>query len=164
MKGSAEMDFAAKINKRAPTFSLLNQEGKKVSLGDFLGKKNVVVYFYPKALTPGCTTQACGIRDTQDAFKKLNTVVLGISPDPPPKLKKFAEKKNLNFNLLSDEDHRVAKKYGTFGLKKFMGREFMGVKRITFIIGKDGKIQHVLDKVNPKTHHQDLVDYLTNNR
>jgi peroxiredoxin Q/BCP len=141
----------------APAFTLLDQDGNKVSLKDFKGKKNVVLYFYPKAMTPGCTVQACGIRDSKKGFAKLDTVVLGVSPDPVAKLGKFIEKQDLNFTLLSDDDHAVTEKYGAWGLKKFMGREFMGVLRTTFIIGKDGRIKHVMAKVNTKTHHNDVM-------
>lgn len=146
-----------KVDNMAPAFSLLNQDGEKVSLKDFRGKQNVVLYFYPKAMTPGCTVQACGIRDSRKALGKLDTVVLGVSPDPVARLGKFIEKQDLNFTLLSDEDHAVTEKYGAWGLKKFMGREFMGVLRTTFIIGKDGRLKHVMDKVKTKTHHDDVI-------
>jgi len=146
-----------KVGSMAPAFSLLDQDGKKVSLAQFKGKQNVVLYFYPKAMTPGCTVQACGIRDSKKVFAKLDTVVLGVSPDPVAKLGKFIEKQDLNFTLLSDEDHAVAEKYGAWGLKKFMGKEFMGVLRTTFIIGKDGRLKHVMDKVKTKTHHDDVI-------
>jgi peroxiredoxin Q/BCP len=141
----------------APAFTLLDQDGNKVSLKQFKGKKNVVLYFYPKAMTPGCTTQACGIRDSRKALEKLDTVVLGVSPDPVARLGKFIEKQDLNFTLLSDEDHAVADKYGAWGPKKFMGREFDGILRTTFIIGKDGRLKHVMEKVNTKTHHDDVL-------
>ncbi|WP_439106884.1 thioredoxin-dependent thiol peroxidase [Congregibacter sp.] len=146
-----------KIGNLAPAFSLLDQDGKKVSLKDFRDEKNVVVYFYPKAMTPGCTTQACGLRDSKAALKKLDTVVLGVSPDPVSRLGKFIEKQELNFTLLSDEDHAIADKYGCWGLKKFMGREFMGILRTTFIVGKDGRLKHVMDKVKTKSHHDDVL-------
>ena len=146
--------------KSAPAFTLKNQKGEKVSLKDFKGKKIVVLYFYPKAMTPGCTVQACGIRDTKTGFARNDTVVLGISPDPVEKLQKFTEKQKLNFDLLSDEDHALAEKYGVWGLKKFMGREFMGVHRISFIIGQDGKIKHIMEKVNTKTHHDDILSVI----
>lgn len=145
---------------KAPTFSLPNQHGEKVRLADFAGKKNVVIYFYPKAMTPGCTVQACGIRDSNKIFQKLDTVVLGISPDPVARLQKFIEKQHLNFDLLSDEDHQVAEKYEVWGMKKFMGREFMGILRTTFIIGKDGKLKHIIDKVKTQTHHDDVAAYI----
>jgi peroxiredoxin Q/BCP len=146
-----------KVGNLAPAFTLPDQDGGKVSLKQFRGKQNVVLYFYPKAMTPGCTTQACGIRDSKKALARLDTVVLGVSPDPVPRLGKFIEKQDLNFTLLSDEDHAVAEKYGAWGLKKFMGREFMGVLRTTFIIGKDGRLKHVMEKVNTKTHHDDVM-------
>ncbi|MEC8427041.1 MAG: thioredoxin-dependent thiol peroxidase [Pseudomonadota bacterium] len=136
------------------------QDGEKVSLKDFRDKSQVVLYFYPKAMTPGCTTQACGIRDTIDIFKELDTVVLGVSPDPYPRLQRFIDKQNLNFDLLSDEDHAIAEKYGVWGLKKFMGREFMGILRTTFIIGKDGRLKHVMDKFKTKSHHDDVIALL----
>ena len=152
-----------KIGNMAPAFSLVDQDENKVSLKDFKGKKNVVVYFYPKALTPGCTTQACAIRDAKKKFDKSKTVILGISPDAPKKLMNFTEKKDLNFTLLSDEDHKIAEKYGVWGLKKFMGREYMGIHRMTFIIGKDGRLKHIMEKVNTKTHHDDVLDYIKEN-
>lgn len=146
-----------KIGNMAPAFSLLDQDGKKVSLKDFRDKSNVVLYFYPKAMTPGCTNQACGIRDTRAEFKKAKTVVLGVSPDPVARLAKFIDKEDLNFTLLSDEDRSVTEKYGCWGLKKFMGRESMGVLRTTFIIGKDGRLKHIMDKVKTKSHHEDVL-------
>ena len=152
-----------KIGNKAPAFTLKNQNGEEVKLSSFVGSKNVVVYFYPKAMTPGCTVQACGIRDTEADFAKLETVVLAISPDPYPRLKKFEEKQDLNFYLLSDEDHAIAEKYGVWGLKKFMGREFMGILRTTFIIGKDGRLKHLMNKVKTKSHHNDVIEYISNN-
>ena len=146
-----------KVGNMAPAFTLQDQDGNKVSLKQFRGDKNVVLYFYPKAMTPGCTVQACGIRDSKKGLAKADTVVLGVSPDPVARLGKFIEKQDLNFTLLSDEDHAVTEKYGAWGLKKFMGREFMGVLRTTFIIGKDGRLKHVMDKVKTKTHHDDVL-------
>ena len=146
-----------KIGNMAPAFTLPDQDGNKVSLKQFRGEKNVVLYFYPKAMTPGCTNQACGIRDSRKALQKLDTVVLGVSPDPVARLGKFIEKQDLNFTLLSDEDHAVADKYGAWGPKKFMGREFDGILRTTFIIGKDGRLKHVMEKVNTKTHNEDVL-------
>ena len=146
-----------KIGNMAPAFTLPDQDGNKVSLKQFKGEKNVVLYFYPKAMTPGCTTQACGIRDSRKALEKLDTVVLGVSPDPVARLGKFIEKQGLNFTLLSDEDHAIADKYGAWGPKKFMGREFDGVLRSTFIIGKDGRLKHIMEKVNTKTHHDEVL-------
>ncbi|MCX2976530.1 thioredoxin-dependent thiol peroxidase [Candidatus Marimicrobium litorale] len=146
-----------KIGNIAPALTLLDQSGEKVSLKQFRGEKNVVLYFYPKAMTPGCTVQACGIRDSKQALAKLHTVVLGISPDPVAKLGRFVDKQDLNFTLLSDEGHVVTDKYGAWGLKKFMGREFMGVLRTTFIIGKDGRLKHIMDKVKTKSHDDDVI-------
>jgi len=146
-----------KIGNMAPAFTLLDQDGNKVSLKQFRGKKNVVLYFYPKAMTPGCTVQACGIRDSKKELAKLDTVVLGVSPDPVARLGRFIEEQQLNFTLLSDEDHAITEKYGAWGLKKFMGREFMGVLRSTFIIGKDGRVAHIMDKVKTKSHHDDVI-------
>jgi peroxiredoxin Q/BCP len=146
-----------KIGNLAPAFTLPDQDGNKVSLKQFRDARNVVLYFYPKAMTPGCTVQACGLRDSSKALAKKDTVVLGVSPDPVARLGKFIDKEQLNFTLLSDEDHAIAEKYGAWGLKKFMGREFMGILRTTFIIGKDGRLKHVMDKVKTKSHHDDVL-------
>ncbi len=149
-----------KTGNVAPAFTLQDQNGKKVSLKDFKGKKNVVLYFYPKAMTPGCTVQACGLRDSKKDLAKLNSVALGISPDPVARLKKFDDKEDLNFVLLSDEDHAIADKYRVWGMKKFMGREFMGIIRTTFVIDKNGKLAHVMDKVKTRSHHDDVLEIL----
>ncbi len=143
----------------APTFSLLNQDGESISLSDFKGKK-VLVYFYPKAMTPGCTIQAQGLRDTKDQLDSKNVVVFGISPDPVKRLPKFIEKENLNFTLLSDEDHAVADAFGVWGLKKFMGKEYDGIHRLSFLIDENGVIEHVFNKFKTKEHHQVVLDYL----
>ena len=149
-----------KIGNLAPAFSLKNQDGKFVSLKDFKGKSTVVLYFYPAAMTPGCTVQACGLRDTAKALAALDAVALGVSPDPEKKLQKFIERDRLNFDLLSDPEHEVAEKYGAWGPKKFMGRSYDGILRTTFIIGKDGRLLHVMDKVKTKTHHDDVLALL----
>ncbi len=125
--------------------------------------KNVLLYFYPKAMTPGCTVQACGIRDSKDQFAALDTVVMAVSPDSVDRLVKFEDKQELNFTLLSDEDHQVTQSYGAWDLKKFMGREYMGVLRSTFVIGKDGLIKHVMPKVKTKTHHDDALVWIKDN-
>jgi len=151
-----------KVGNLAPAFTLLDQNGNKVSLKDMRGH-NVVLYFYPKAMTPGCTVQACGLRDAQAELAALDIVALGVSPDPVSRLQKFIDKQNLNFTLLSDEDHAVAEKYGCWGLKKFMGREFMGILRTTFIVDKEGRLQHVMSKVNTKTHHDDVLAWVREN-
>lgn len=150
-----------KQGEKAPHFSLLNQHNETVSLADFSGKK-VLVYFYPKALTPGCTTQACGLRDIKAELDALNTVVIGISPDAPKKLANFEEKKALNFTLLSDEDHQVAEQFGVWGEKKFMGRVYDGVHRISFLIDENGVIEQVFDKFKTGEHADVVLDYLKN--
>lgn len=144
------------VGDQAPEFALQNQNGDLVRLSDYKGK-TVVVYFYPKAMTPGCTTQACGLRDANDAYAARDIVVLGVSPDTHERLKRFEDKYDLNFTLLSDEDHSVAEAYGAWGLKKFMGREFMGILRSTFVIDGNGVISHVMATVKTKTHHDDVL-------
>ena len=151
-----------KVGENAPHFTLLNQNNEAVSLTQFQGKK-VLVYFYPKALTPGCTTQACGLRDSKAELEKLGVVILGISPDSPKKLAQFIEKKELNFTLLSDEEHLVAEQFGVWGEKKFMGRTFDGIHRISFFIDEQGKIAQVFDKFKTTDHHQVVLDYLKSN-
>jgi peroxiredoxin Q/BCP len=146
---------------KAPQFSLLDQNGETVSLTDFAGKK-VLVYFYPKAMTPGCTVQAQGLRDIQNELEEKNVVVLGISPDAVKRLPKFIEKENLNFTLLSDEDHAVADDFGVWGLKKFMGKEYDGIHRLTFLINEEGTIERVFNKFKTKDHHIVVLDYLNN--
>ncbi|MGA0805048.1 MAG: thioredoxin-dependent thiol peroxidase [Pseudohongiellaceae bacterium] len=148
-----------KLGNLAPAFTLQDQNGTKHSLKDYRGK-TVLVYFYPKALTPGCTVQACGLRDSAMALAQHDVVALGISTDPVAKLKKFEEKEKLNFTLLSDEDHAVADKYGVWGPKVFMGRKYDGLHRMSFIIDKDGKLRHVMEKVNTKTHHDDVLAWI----
>lgn len=147
------------VGNQAPAFTLLNQQEKPVSLNDFRGKK-VLIYFYPKALTPGCTTQACGLRDSKSELDALGLVVLGINPDAPKKLAQFIEKKALNFTLLSDPDHQVAVQFGVWGEKKFMGRTYDGIHRISFLINESGNIMQVFDKFKIKDHHQMIIDYL----
>ena len=143
----------------APHFTLQDQNDEAVSLQSFSGKK-VLVYFYPKAMTPGCTTQAQNLRDSKEQLDAHNVVVLGISPDPVKRLPKFIEKQNLNFTLLSDEDHQVAEQFGVWGLKKFMGKEYDGIHRISFLIDEKGQVEHVFNKFKTKEHHQVVLDYL----
>jgi peroxiredoxin Q/BCP len=152
-----------KVGNLAPAFSLQDQNGKTIRLKDFRGKKNVVVYFYPKAMTPGCTVQACGIRDYKKDFSKAKTEVFAISPDPFERLKKFEDKQDLNFTLLSDEDHKIADKYGSWGPKQFMGKKYDGILRQTFIIDKEGRLVHIMDKVKTKSHHDDVLNYIKEN-
>ncbi|PCJ42692.1 MAG: thioredoxin-dependent thiol peroxidase [SAR86 cluster bacterium] len=151
-----------KIGNMAPAFTLEDQHGNKRSLSDYKGKI-VVLYFYPKAMTPGCTVQAQGIRDSEKVLKKLGVEVLGVSIDATKRLAKFEERDGLNFTLLSDEDHALADKYGVWGLKKFMGKEYMGINRMTFIIGKDGKLKYIMEKVKTKSHHDDVISYIKEN-
>ncbi|GGO73146.1 thioredoxin-dependent thiol peroxidase [Bowmanella pacifica] len=143
----------------APHFTLPDQNGQTLSLADLQGRK-VLVYFYPKAMTPGCTVQAQCLRDSKSELDKHNVVVLGISPDPVKRLPKFIEKEGLNFTLLSDEDHAVADAFGVWGPKKFMGREFDGIHRISFLIDEQGKVEKVFDKFKTKDHHEVVLDYL----
>ena len=142
----------------APTFTLLKQDGQSVSLESFRGQ-NVVVYFYPRAMTPGCTVQACGLRDKKSDLAANGIVVLGISPDAPKALKKFQEKDGLNFDLLSDADHSVAEAYGSWGQKQFMGKTFDGILRQSFLLDKEGRIQHIISKVDTKTHAEDVLGF-----
>lgn len=146
------------VGDMAPEFTLQDQNGNNVSLKDFRGM-NVVVYFYPKAMTPGCTVQACELRNSNSTLKDLDVVVLGISADPVKKLKQFEAKEKLNFTLLSDPDHKIIEAYGSWGLKKFMGREFMGIMRQSFFIDKNGKVAHIMHKVETKSHHQDVINF-----
>ena len=143
----------------APDFTLQDQDGQPVSLSGLRGKK-VLVYFYPKAMTPGCTTQACGLRDVNAELAAFNVTVLAISPDPAKRLKKFEERDSLNFRLLSDEDHAVADAFGVWGPKKFMGKEYDGIHRLSFLIDEAGKIVHRFDKFKTSDHHQVVLDFI----
>ncbi len=142
-----------------PDFSLSDQDGNSVSLADLKGKK-VLLYFYPKAMTPGCTVQAQGMRDVKAQLDEKNVVVLGVSTDPVKRLGKFIERDNLNFTLLSDEDHQIAEAFGVWGEKKFMGKVYDGLHRISFLINEEGVIEHVFTKFKTKDHHQVVLDYL----
>ena len=148
-----------KVGARAPAFTLSDQSGKKRKLSDFKGKR-VVVYFYPKADTPGCTTQSCSLRDAVADLKKLKAVVVGISPDAPPRLKKFDDKYDLGFPLLADEDHAVAEKWGTWGEKSMYGKKFMGIIRSAFVIDEQGKVAATFYKVSPKDTLPKVTDAL----
>lgn len=143
----------------APAFDLPDQNGKRVKLSDFQGKF-VVIYFYPKALTSGCTTQACDLRDGLDELTSRNVEVLGISPDKPALLKKFEAKEGLNFTLLGDETHSVAENYGVWQEKSMYGKKYMGMARTTFIVSPQGEILQVWQKVDPKTHFQTVLDWV----
>lgn len=141
----------------APDFSTTDAEGRNVSLKDFRGEK-VVLYFYPKDGTPGCTKEACSFRDAFSEFKKRGIKILGVSPDKEGSHKKFADKYKLPFTLLADPDHSIANAYGTYGQKKFMGRTYMGINRTTFLIDEQGKIKKVFEKVKPEEHAREVLD------
>ncbi len=142
--------------KAAPNFELKDQDGSFVKLSDYAGK-NVVLYFYPKDDTPGCTVEACGFRDNYAAFEENGIVVLGVSPDDPRSHAKFIQKFDLPFTLLADTDHAVAESYGVWGLKKFMGKEYMGVLRTTFVIGPDQNLIKIFSNVKPENHYQEIL-------
>jgi peroxiredoxin Q/BCP len=148
-----------KAGDKAPAFSLLDQDGEEINLADFQGQK-VLVYFYPKAMTPGCTVQACGLRDNMDELKKAGVEVLGISTDKPEKLSRFAEKELLNFTLLSDEDHKVCEQFGIWGEKTFMGKTYDGIHRTSFLIDGNGKVEKVFDDFKTTNHHDIVLAYL----
>jgi thioredoxin-dependent peroxiredoxin len=139
--------------QQAPDFELPDQDGHLVKLSDLRGQP-VVVYFYPKADTPGCTTQACGVRDHRADYAKVGAVVLGISPDPVAKVKRFHDKQTLNFPLLADEGHHVADAYGVWAEKSMYGKTYFGNERTTFVIGADGMVARVLRKVKPAEHDE----------
>jgi len=148
------------VGDKAPLFTLNDENEQAVVLADFIGKKQVLVYFYPRASTPGCTVQAQGLRDNKAELDAHNVVVFGVSPDMPKKLTNFINKQELNFTLLSDVDHKVADDFGVWGLKKFMGKEYDGIHRLSFLIGLDGNISHVFNKFKTKEHHQVVLDML----
>ncbi|HEX7301138.1 MAG TPA: thioredoxin-dependent thiol peroxidase [Solirubrobacteraceae bacterium] len=135
----------------APDFELPDQDGNPVRLSDLRGQR-VVLYFYPKANTPGCTTQACGIRDHQADYDAAGATVLGVSPDPVKAVKKFHDRQSLSFTLLADQDHAVAELYGVWAEKSLYGRTYWGALRATFLIDEDGIVRHVIPKASPKTH------------
>src|SRR3712207_5644240 len=140
----------------APDFDLPDQDGNPTQLRDFRGRR-VVLYFYPKADTPGCTTQACGIRDRAAEYEQAGATVLGVSPDPVSAVKRFHGGQSLNFTLLADEDHAVCERYGVWGEKSMYGRTYMGVQRATFIIDASGTVARVFPKVSPKTHDDQIL-------
>jgi peroxiredoxin Q/BCP len=142
--------------EKAPDFALPDQDGREVKLGDFAGQM-LVLYFYPKAETPGCTTQACGVRDRIGEYADAGAAVLGVSPDPVAKVKKFHERQELNFSLLADEDHRVAEAYGVWAEKSMYGKKYFGNERTTFVIGPDGVVASVLRKVKPAEHDERVL-------
>lgn len=146
----------------APDFELPASDGNKVKLSDYRGK-HVVLYFYPKDMTPGCTTEACDFRDKYKSFEELDVVILGVSPDPVARHEKFIEKYGLPFTLLADEDHEVAEQYGVWKLKKNFGKEYMGIERSTFIIDKEGKVARVWEKVRVSGHVEEALQFIKEN-
>ncbi|KHF41276.1 thioredoxin-dependent thiol peroxidase [Halalkalibacter okhensis] len=147
------------VGQEAPLFSLPANNGEVVSLEEYRGK-NIVLYFYPKDMTPGCTTQACDFRDKVEDFSELDTVILGVSPDPVARHEKFIEKYELPFLLLADEDHKVAEQYGVWKLKKNFGKEYMGIERSTFIIDKQGNLVKEWRKVKVKDHVAEALSFV----
>jgi thioredoxin-dependent peroxiredoxin len=148
--------FHLKAGDAAPDFKAPNEASQMVSLADFKGKK-LVLYFYPKDDTPGCTAQACSLRDNYHSFLAQGYEVLGVSPDSPKKHVKFRQKYELPFSLLADEDHAVSLAYGVWGQKKFMGRTYDGIHRTTFVIDADGKIERIIEKVDTEGHSTQLL-------
>jgi peroxiredoxin Q/BCP len=140
----------------APKFSLPDETGAIRSLSDFAGQ-TIILYFYPKDDTPGCTTEACNFRDDYSAFEQAGVTILGVSPDSPKSHAKFKEKFNLPFSLLADEQHEVCELFGVWGPKKFMGREYMGVARTTFVIGPDGVVKKIFENVKPADHSAEVL-------
>jgi peroxiredoxin Q/BCP len=154
-----EMPMNIKIHDKAPEFTLHDENDKELSLKDLRGK-TVVLYFYPRADTPGCTVEACAFRDTYNQIQKTGVVLLGISPDTPKAQKKFQDKFKLPFSLLADADKKVANAYGVVQEKNMYGKKVMGIARTTFVIGPDGKIQHIFPKVKPEGHAVEVLAYL----
>lgn len=144
---------------KAPQFSSVDQDGTPVSLQDFLGRK-VVLYFYPKDDTPGCTKEACAFRDSFPKFKEIGVEVLGVSVDGEAKHKKFTTKYELPFRLVVDDEKRIVEQYGVWGKKKFMGREYMGTNRVTYLVDEQGVIEEVWPKVKPDKHAEEILEYL----
>ena len=142
--------------QEAPDFTLPDQDGRPVALRDLRGRR-VVLYFYPKADTPGCTTQACGIRDRGAEYDAAGATVLGVSPDPVSAVKKFHAGQSLNFTLLADEDHAVCEQYGVWAEKSMYGKTYWGAQRSTFIIDEEGIVKHVIPKASPKTHDDEVL-------
>ena len=149
--------------KTAPAFNLPSSDGREIGLAEFRGRKTVVLYFYPRADTPGCTKEACGFRDALADYDKAHIAVLGISPDETKPVEKFAQKFHLNFPLLADADHSIADAYGVWQEKSMYGKKYFGAARTTFVIGKDGKVRHGFEKVKPEGHDQEVLAWLREN-
>ena len=148
------------VGSKAPNFKLSDQNGQQHTLSDYIGKW-VFLYFYPRDNTPGCTTEACSVRDNFSVLKQKGAAVFGVSTDAISSHKKFEEKYNLNFPLLTDEEKKVVNAYGVWGEKSFLGKTYMGTKRMSFLINKQGKIAKIYEKVNPKTHIQEVLEDFT---
>jgi thioredoxin-dependent peroxiredoxin len=148
------------IGRKAPAFALMATGGREITLRDYIGKKNLVLYFYPKDGTPGCTTQACGFRDVHEGLERHDTVVLGVSLDALDAHEKFSARHGLPFPLLSDSGREVSEAYGVYGKKQFMGREFFGISRTTFVIDKKGTIRRIDRKVDVKQHAGQILDFV----
>jgi peroxiredoxin Q/BCP len=148
------------VGMQAPNFKTIDQNGEWVTLEQFRGKK-VVLYFYPKDDTPGCTKEACAFRDNFEKFRKINVEVLGVSIDDEKKHKKFAEKYNLPFRLLADTEKKIVQDYGVWGEKSLYGKKYMGTNRVTYLIDENGKIEQVFPKVKPETHAEELLQALS---
>ena len=153
------MAITLEAGNQAPAFTLRDQNGNSHSLKDYAGQ-TVVLYFYPRASTPGCTTQACGIRDRRAEYAAAGATVIGVSPDEPAALRKFADDQSLDFTLLGDPDHSVAEAYGVWVEKSMYGKKYLGVERSTFIIDGDGKVARILRKVQPKKHDNLVLEAL----
>ncbi|MED1204960.1 thioredoxin-dependent thiol peroxidase [Heyndrickxia acidicola] len=151
------------IGKQAPDFELHASNGETVKLSDYTGKKHVVLYFYPKDMTPGCTTEACDFRDQHERFSELDAVILGVSPDPLERHGKFIEKHGLPFLLLADEEHKASEAYGVWKLKKNFGKEYMGVERSTFIINREGELVKEWRKVKVDGHVEEALQFIKEN-
>ena len=149
-----------KVGDIAPEFTLYNQNKKQIVLSDFRNQNNVLIYFYPKAMTLGCTTQSIELSNIKSELDSMNTIVLGISPDDPSRLKKFEERDSLTIQLLSDIDHEVAELFGVWGEKKFMGKVYDGIYRISFLINTEGEIIQVFKGFRTKDHHNIVLEYI----
>jgi len=150
------IELKLKEGDKAPGFATVDQDGQRVSLSDFKGQR-VVLYFYPRDATPGCTREACAFRDEFGAFKRKGAVVLGVSVDSAQSHAKFATKHKLSFRLLADEDHQIVEAYGVWGEKRFMGRKFRGTHRVTFLVGPDGRIEKIWPAVKPEAHAKEVL-------
>jgi peroxiredoxin Q/BCP len=148
------------VGRKAPAFALMGTGGREVTLEEFRGRKNLVLYFYPKDGTPGCTTEACAFRDVHERLNEHDTVILGVSPDALDRHEAFSARHGLPFDLLSDDATEVSKTYGVYGKKSFMGREFFGINRTTFVIDKNGTIRRIDRKMDVKRHPAEILEYV----